>query len=180
MSDKSFVSLSVSLIQKSLTIADGGIPVCRPAPGSDPSDWVCPQYRDTWWPNATASGAKVFPYAQLGDWNTESRTNHSHDLVPYLPNLMAGWDPRPWEEHAPSFAMPTEAEWEAVVRAVVQQCQNTSNRFGWPDASAPGGFQPAFEVYAWNEFAEGGILAPTVGQGYMKLRTIGKVLGRCG
>ena len=93
---------------------------------------------------------------------------------------MAGWDPRPWEEHAPSFAMPTEAEWEAVVRAVVQQCQNTSNRFGWPDASAPGGFQPAFEVYAWNEFAEGGILAPTLGQGYMKLRTIGKVLGRGG
>ena len=141
---------------------------------------MCPQYRDSWWPNATASGAKVFPFAQLGDWNTESRTNHSQDIVPYLPNLMAGWDPRPWEEHAPSFAMPTEAEWEAVVRAVVQQCQNASNRFGWPDASAPGGFQPAFEVYAWNEFAEGGILAPTAGQGYMKLRTIGKVLGRGG
>jgi hypothetical protein len=74
--------------------------------------------------------------------------------------------------------MPTEAEWEAVVRAVVDQSQDPRNRFGWPDVTAPGGFQPAFEIYAWNEFAEGGILAPTVGQGYMKLRTVAKVLGR--
>ena len=74
--------------------------------------------------------------------------------------------------------MPTLPEWESVVKSVVQQCKDPRNRFGWPDATTPQGFQPAFEVYAWNEFAEGGILAPTRGQGYMKLQTIAKVLGR--
>lgn len=58
------------------------------------------------------------------------------------------------------------------------QCQNASNHFGFPDASSPSGFQPAFEIYAWNEFGEGGILAPTKGDGYMKVETLAKVLGR--
>ena len=53
-----------------------------------------------------------------------------------------------------------------------------SNRFGFPCATCEHGFQPAFEIYAWNEFAEGGILAPTRGDGFMKLRTMAKVLGR--
>jgi hypothetical protein len=73
----------------------GGVPVCRPAPGSDPSDWTCPEYRNSWWPNASSSGAKVFPYTQLGDWNTVSRTNHSHDLVPYVPCSQSPPPPRP-------------------------------------------------------------------------------------
>ena len=53
-----------------------------------------------------------------------------------------------------------------------------ANRFGFPDASAAHGYQPAFTIYAWNEFAEGGILAPTHGQKYMKLQTLAKILGR--
>ena len=93
---------------------------------------------------------------------------------------MAGWDPRPWEEHAPSFAFPTEAEWEAATRETLEQCLDPRNRFGFPDATSPTGFQPAFEIYAWNEFAEGGILAPTKGDGWMKLKTLAKVLGRSG
>lgn len=35
-------------------------PVC---PG-DPN-WECPQYRDSWWPNATPTGAEIFPYLQV-------------------------------------------------------------------------------------------------------------------
>ena len=35
-------------------------PVC---PG-DPN-WECPQYRDSWWPNATPTGAEIFPYVQV-------------------------------------------------------------------------------------------------------------------
>eukprot|EP01044_Picomonas_judraskeda_P048888 COSAG03_NODE_28519_length_197_cov_117.081633_1_plen_39_part_01 len=29
---------------------------------------------------------------------------------------------------------------------VGRQCENPINHFGWPDASAPSGFQAAFEV----------------------------------
>ncbi len=32
-------------------------------------------------------------------------------------------------------------------------------------------------IYAWNEFAEGGIVAPTVGEGDTKLRGIREVFG---
>ena len=74
--------------------------------------------------------------------------------------------------------MPTQKEWEAVIQQVVRQCKNLGNRFGFPDASARHGFQPAFNIYAWNEFGEGGILAPCQKQGYMMVDTIAKVLGR--
>jgi len=46
--------------------------------------------------------------------------------------------------------------------------------YGFP---LPDGVQPAFTIYAWNEFGEGGILAPTRGDGYMKLEGIRAVFG---
>ena len=52
---------------------------------------------------------------------------------------------------------------------------NASNRFGFPDASLPGGVQPAFEIYAWNEYGEGGLLAPTKGLGDSLIQGIAKV-----
>ena len=135
-------------------------------------------YTNSWFPNATATGAKIFPYTQTGDYQGQARTNHSHDLVPYLPNVIAGFAPGPWEEHAPSFAFPTQLEWEAVLRQVKAQCEDPRNRFGFPDPTRPHGFQPAFNIYAWNELGEGGIMAPTRGDGYMKLDTIAAVLNR--
>jgi hypothetical protein len=38
-----------------------------------------------------------------------------------------------------------------------------------------GGRQKAFTIYAWNEFGEGGIVAPTRGEGLMKLEAIREV-----
>ena len=37
----------------------------------------------------------------------------------YLANVIAGFDPRPWEEHAPSFAMPNQQEWAAAIQQVL-------------------------------------------------------------
>jgi hypothetical protein len=74
--------------------------------------------------------------------------------------------------------MPSQAEWTAALRQVKAQCETPANHFGFPDASQPHGYQPAFNIYAWNEFGEGGILAPTRGEGYMKLKAIAEVFGR--
>ena len=145
-------------------------PVCPEQP-----NWVCKRYVNSWFPNATAGGGKIFSYKECGDYQGLARTNHSHDRVPYLANVIAGFDPRPWQEHSPSFAFPTEAEWEAVLLQVKAQCEDPSNRFGFPDASKPSGFQPAFNIYAWNEFGEGGIMAPTRGDGFMKVQTVAKI-----
>jgi hypothetical protein len=152
---------------------NGAVPVC---PGE--ADWVCPQYRDSWWPNATPSGARIFPYAQCADFQAAARGNHSSDPVPYLPNLIAGFDPRPWQEPAPSFAAPSAEEWEAAllqVRALVSAPGNA--QFGFPDATAGTGVRPAVMIYAWDEFGEGGILAPTAGAGTMMLDAVARVFG---
>ena len=69
-------------------------------------------------PNATASGGKVFPYEECGVYQGFARLNHTGDDVPYVPNVIAGFDPRPWEEHSPSFAMPNQTEWEAALQQV--------------------------------------------------------------
>jgi hypothetical protein len=44
----------------------------------------------------------------------------------------------------------------------------------------PGGrtTQKAFTIYAWNEFGEGGIVAPTQGSGTMMLEAINEVFGK--
>ncbi len=47
--------------------------------------------------------------------------------------------------------------------------------FGFPDAGAPGGVQPACMIYAWNELGEGGILAPTAGAGSALLDAVADV-----
>ena len=144
------------------------------APPPDPAGL----YTNSWFPNATKNGAKIFPYKQVGDYQGEARTNHSNDRVPYLANVIAGFAPGPWEEHAPSFSFPTQPEWEAVLLKVKEQCADPANRFGFPYPSSPNGFQPAFNIYAWNELGEGGIMTPTRGDGYMKIDTIAKVFNR--
>ena len=148
-------------------------PICRDQCAC--CECACAKYKNSWWPNSTAAGAKVFPYREMGDYQTQARTNHSSDTQPYLANVIAGFDPRPWQEHNAAFAPPTPIEWEAVLRAVKAQCLNASNRFGFPDASLPGGVQPAFEIYAWNEYGEGGLLAPTKGLGDSLIQGIAKV-----
>ena len=45
-----------------------------------------------------------------------------------------------------------------------------------PTLGLPG--QKAFTIYAWNEYGEGGIVAPTRGDGSMKLEAIREVFGR--
>ena len=51
-------------------------------------------------------------------------------------------------------------------------------RLGFPSSSARGGVQPAITIYSWNEYQEGGIVAPTKGEGYLKLEGIHDVFGR--
>ena len=142
-------------------------------------NWECPQYHNSWWPNATRDGAKIFPYADVLAYQAAARSNQSGDPVPYVPNVIAGFDPRPWEEHGPSFALPTRAEWEAALREVRALVTDPTNAvFGFPDATAPAGVAPAVTIYAWNEFGEGGVLAPTVGAGSMLLDVVADVFGQ--
>lgn len=92
-----------------------------------------------------------------------------------MPYLAAGWNPRPWTHpkaaahHRRFFAFPTRDEWAAELCAITEDFRKHP-RLGLPRGD--GSRQPAFTIYAWNEFGEGGIVAPTRGEGAMKLEAI--------
>lgn len=111
-----------------------------------------------------------YPYAVLADFTEKAREIHSKDDIPWMPYLPAGWSPRPWPDKRAYFAMPDKEDWR---KALLSMRESLSNNpvFGFPG-------QPAFTIYAWNEFGEGGIVAPTQGEGYMKLEAITEVFGK--
>ncbi|MAE63254.1 MAG: hypothetical protein CMJ18_03195 [Phycisphaeraceae bacterium] len=109
------------------------------------------------------AGETEFPYQSLteyvegndtwapGIWNTESGTGQA-----YIPTIMAGWDARPWNTPPSWYFNPTRTP--ASVAAHLQKA------IDWIDAN-PTLATPERLVmlYAWNEFGEGGYIAPTVG-----------------
>jgi len=118
------------------------------------------------------------PYTALAAEARAGRALHANDPIPWVPYLAAGWNPRPWTHptsdpnHRRFFAFPTRAEWKDELTAM-RDAFATDTRLGIPRRD--GSLQPAFTIYAWNEFGEGGIVAPTAGEGAMKLECIREV-----
>ncbi len=115
------------------------------------------------------------PYAVLAAEARTARALHANDPIPWVPYLAAGWNPRPWTykkgdlNHQRFFSFPTRAEWKAELQAIKEDFKKYP-RLGLPRRDA--GRQAVFTIYAWNEFGEGGIVAPTQGENYMKLEGI--------
>lgn len=113
---------------------------------------------------------RLIRYAQKG-WIAYAMKSDK----PYMPYVPAGWDPRPWKDPRPPYEPPTRGQWRFALRRV----QAALDRY--PSLGIPAGdgrVQKAFVIYAWNEFGEGGYLAPTKGEGAMKLEAIREVFGR--
>jgi hypothetical protein len=125
-------------------------------------------------PNRSAADTDQ-PYDDLARFVRESRNQHASDAVPYCPFLAAGFNARPWQDSRARFAFPTREEWTLELRRMVADLDRMP-ALGLP---LPGsGRQKAFTIYAWNEFGEGGIVAPTRGEGTMKLEAIREVASR--
>ena len=93
---------------------------------------------------------------------------------PYVPYVPTGWDPRPWKDPRPSFDLPTRQEWRSALEKVKEALDKSPN-LGL--RASPDQRQKMLLIYAWNEFGEGGIVAPTRGDGTMKLEAIRQVFG---
>ena len=91
--------------------------------------------------------------------------------MPYVPS---GWDPRPWKDPRPSFAPPTRGEWTAALKRV-KVALDKYPKLGIP---VKGGRKRMLLIYAWNEFGEGGIMAPTRGEKEMKLEGVRDVFDK--
>lgn len=74
--------------------------------------------------------------------------------------IMAGRDGTPWNDGLTLWAS-TPTQWEnhcAAMRKVMDQWPKTSLRI--------------LNIYSWNEYGEGGVLAPTVANQYAYLRAL--------
>lgn len=111
-----------------------------------------------WWAEVTAAGLDLVPPVMTG-WDRRPRVEH----------------PVPWESQQPVgeepmeryFAPPTPAELQEHLAAAIRYAQ---------DHRRPRGAQ-AVLVYAWNEFDEGGWLAPTLGEGGARLAAVRRAIG---
>ena len=105
-----------------------------------------------------------YPYEELVAFSEQARKIHADDAIPWMPYLPAGWSPRPWPDPRAYFAMPNQEDWRKALQSMKESLRDNTT------LGLPG--QPAFTIYAWNEFGEGGVVAPTQGDGMMKLETI--------
>ncbi len=129
----------------------------------------------------TAEAADAdLPFSQLAAEARFGRQFHAKDPVPWMPYLAVGWNPRPWthkraaQQHRTFFAFPSREQWTAELESMKDDFER------YPSLGLPlpnGGTQKAFTIYAWNEFGEGGFLAPTAADKAMKLEAIRDVFG---
>ncbi|MBQ9481690.1 MAG: glycoside hydrolase family 99-like domain-containing protein [Clostridia bacterium] len=109
-----------------------------------------------------------YPFTMLTRQAAEGRKRLAKTLLaPYVPFVMSGWYPRPWGVTTAQYAYPTEDEWRACLERLKKDLdENEEMRiYG----------KKMFTVYAWNEFGEGGIMAPTIGFGSMRLDVLKNV-----
>ena len=116
-----------------------------------------------------------YPFQILAKWTWTAREKHLADAIPYVPYLPTGWNPRPWPDRRARFCLPTAEEWTHELQRIKQLIQR-SKKFGFP--LPDGQVQKAFTIYAWNEFGEGGFLAPTRGEGDQRLKAISEVFSQ--
>ncbi len=116
-----------------------------------------------------------YSYSELLDWSEKIRNVRKKDVLSWVPYSPAGWNPRPWGDPRASFSLPTRDEWKSGLITMKKDLLE-SDKLGFPKRN--GKTQKAFTIYAWNEFGEGGILAPTQGDKYMKLEVIKEVFGK--
>jgi hypothetical protein len=121
-----------------------------------------------------------YPYETLAGQARTTRKNRLSDPIPWMPYLAAGWNPRPWTHpgaaphHRRFFEFPTREEFRGELQAMKEALADHPS-LGLPKKD--GTRQKAFTIYAWNEFGEGGIVAPTRGNGSMMLECIREVFG---
>ena len=87
--------------------------------------------------------------------------------------MVSGWDPRPWRELRASYVFPTQEQWRREVELMMQDLEEFPS-MGFPLSDNTR--QAAFSIYAWNEFGEGGIMAPSQGWNTSKLSILADVV----
>ena len=114
-----------------------------------------------------------YPYEILAEFMRGSRKVHGEDAVPYIPYFGLNFNAEPWGYTIARFEFPTREQLTKEFQLLKADLENPELNLGVPLDN--GKLQKIFNIYAWNEFGEGGFLAPTAGEKTMKLETLKEV-----
>jgi hypothetical protein len=124
-----------------------------------------------------AAGSEARPYTELVQ--AHQRAWRGSRDQPYMPTLSVGWDKRPWEGDR---GLGQKPGWYFPDRTPEKFATALESALAWMDQHPD---QTTAErivlLYAWNEFGEGGYLAPTKGDpegAYLK--ALNQVVRRAG
>jgi hypothetical protein len=109
------------------------------------------------------AGYEVKKYSGLIE--TVKQSWNGTAALPYIPCLVGGWDKRPWERPATGDKK-ADAKlcWYFPDRTPELFAKHISDAIAWMDAHPDQTTKERLVVtYAWNEFGEGGFIAPTKG-----------------
>ena len=118
-------------------------------------------------------GKKFYPFEMLAEFMRGSRKIHGEDAIPYLPYFGLNFNAEPWGDPRARFEFPTREQLKAEWTLLKADLENPALNLGVPLGN--GKRQKIFTIYAWNEYGEGGFLAPTVEEKTMKLEVLKEV-----
>ena len=118
-------------------------------------------------------GKNEHPYEILAEFMRGSRQVHGGDALPYLPYFGLNFNAEPWGDQRSRFEFPAREQLKTEWQLLKADMENPELNLGVPLAG--GKRQKIFTIYAWNEFGEGGYLAPTVDEQMMKLELLKEV-----
>ena len=106
-----------------------------------------------------ADGSEEHPYSELVDAHVK-QWNGTKEL-PYIPEITAGWDKRPWEDNT---GLNQNEGWYYPDRTPDQFKDFLNKAISWMDENPEATTKERIMlIYAWNELGEGGYLVPTIG-----------------
>ena len=120
-------------------------------------------------------------YDVLAGYALEIAERWTNPAMPFpnLPYIPSSWNPKPWVDPVVNpniyFTFPTRTQWNKMLTDMKDMLDDHSN-LRIPDGTPNG--QKMLNIYCWNEYGEGGIVSPTVGEGFMKLQEIKRVFPR--
>lgn len=120
-------------------------------------------------------GNAYHPYETLAEFMRGSRYVHGGDALPYVPYFGLNFNAEPWGDQRSRFEFPTREQLKREFQLLKADLENAELKLGIP--LDDGTLRKIFTLYAWNEFGEGGFLAPTVGEKTMKLEVLDEVFG---
>lgn len=106
------------------------------------------------------AGSEEHPYEELIAANKEQWSGSPQQ--PYIPIVTAGWDRRPWEGPNGLYTQPYS--WYYPDRTPEKFTEFLQDAVTWMDNNPDQTTKERIVIiYAWNEFGEGGYIAPTIG-----------------